>query len=149
MAAAYGTITLGGKTYLEKQWQYPTTFTIPANGLLQPRIVLDGDGGFLMKMGMVQYSQTGGNPNYFRMRLGNSDGQVWYSGAGIVAGGGGNDRVHSALCLGNAQFPFFYTPFMLFLPNGSINLDVQDISGFSNFVELTFTGSKLYDMGNA
>lgn len=148
MAASYGTIQLGGKTYLEKFWIYPTTFTIAANGFLQPRVVLDGDGGFLLKSLAVVYSITGGNPNYFRIRLGNSDGQQWYSGAGIVAGGGGNDRVHSANFLGNAQFPNPIIPYILYLPNGAINLDVQDISGNSNFVELAFTGSKLYDMGN-
>lgn len=148
MAAAYGTITLGGKTYLEKMWTYPTIFTIAANGFLQPRVVLDGDGGFLLKYMCVQYSQTTGAPNYFRIRLGNSDGMQYYSGAGIVAGGGGNDRVHSALYLGNGQFPFPVIPYILFLPNGSINLDVQDLSGVSNVVELAFHGSKLYDQGN-
>lgn len=148
MSASYGTITLGGVTYLEKFWVYTSIFTIPANGFLQPRVVLDGDGGFLLKYMMVQYSQNGGNPNYFRIKLGNSDGQQFYSGAGIVAGGGGNDRVHSALALGNAQFPAVVIPYILFLPNGSINLDCQDISGNSNIVELAFSGSKLYNMGN-
>ena len=68
--------------------------------------------------------------------------------AGIVAGGGANDRVHSALLLGNGQFPFPVIPFILFLPNGSINMDCQDISGNSNTVEMAFHGSKLYNMGN-
>lgn len=148
MSASYGTITLGPTTYLEKFWIYPTIFTIAANGFLQPRIVLDGDGGFLLKGMGVQYSQTGSAPNYFRMKLGNSDGQQFYSGAGIVAGGGGNDRVHSALCLGNGQFPFPVIPYIMYLPNGSINLDVQDLSGVSNQVELAFYGSKLYSQGN-
>lgn len=148
MSAAYGTIDLGGVTYLEKFWIYTSIFTIPPNGTLQPRVVLDGDGGFLLKYLCVQYSQAGGVPNYFRIKLGNSDGQQFYSGAGIVAGGGGNDRVHSALMLGNGQFPFPVVPYILFLPNGSINLDVQDISGNSNVVEMAFEGSKLYNMGN-
>jgi hypothetical protein len=148
MAASYGTIEYGGVTYLEKFWVYTSIFTIPANGFLQPRVVLDGDGGFLLKYLEVQYSQSGGNPNYFRIKLGNSDGQQFYSGAGIVAGGGGNDRVHSALLLGNGQFPFPVIPYILFLPNGSINLDVQDISGNSNTVEMAFVGSKLYNQGN-
>lgn len=148
MAASYGTITLGGVTYLEKFWTYTSIFTIPANLTLQPRVVLDGDGGFLLKYLCVQYSQNGGSPNYFRIKLGNSDGQQFYSGAGIVGGGGGNDRVHSALLLGNGQFPFPVIPYILFLPNGSINLDCQDISGNSNQVELAFHGSKLYNQGN-
>ena len=147
MAASYGTINLGGKTYLEKFWSYTTIFTITANGYLQPRIVLDGDGGFLLKYLCVFYS-GGATPNYFRIRIGNSDGTQWYSGAGVVAGGGANDRVHSTLILGNGQFPFPVIPYILFLPNGSINLDVQDTSGNSNTVEMAFHGSKLYDVGN-
>src|ERR1700721_1815825 len=118
MSASYGQITLGGVTYLEKFWVYTSIFTIPANGFLQPRVILDGDGGFLLKYLEVQYSQSAGAPNYFRIKLGNSDGQQFYSGAGIVAGGGGNDRVHSALLLGNGQFPFPVIPYILFLPNG-------------------------------
>lgn len=148
MAASYGQITLGGKTYLEKFWIYTSTFTIGASGTLQPRVVLDGDGGFLLKYIGVFYS-GGATPNYFRMRLGNSDGQQWYSSAGIVAGGGANDRVHSTLICGNGQFPFPLIPYILYLPNGSINLDVQDTSANSNTVELAFTGSKLYDQGQA
>jgi hypothetical protein len=148
MSASYGQITLGGVTYLEKFWVYTSIFTLPANGFLQPRVILDGDGGFLLKYLEVQYSQNGGNPNYFRIKLGNSDGQQFYSGAGIVAGGGGNDRVHSALLLGNGQFPFPVIPYILFLPNGSINLDCQDISGNQNVVEMAFVGSKLYNQGN-
>jgi hypothetical protein len=148
MSASYGQITLGGVTYLEKFWVYTSIFTLPANGFLQPRVILDGDGGFLLKYLEVQYSQSGGNPNYFRIKLGNSDGQQFYSGAGIVAGGGGNDRVHSALLLGNGQFPFPVIPYILFLPNGSINLDCQDISGNQNVVEMAFVGSKLYNQGN-
>lgn len=148
MSASYGTIQLGGVTYLEKFWTYPTIFTIPANGTLQPRVILDGDGGFLLKYMTVQYSQFDGAPQYFRIKLGNSDGQQFYSGAGIVAGGGGNDRVHSALILGNGQFPFPVIPYILFLPNGSINLDVQDLSGETNVVEMAFHGSKLYNQGN-
>lgn len=148
MSASYGTINFGGVEYLEKFWVYTSIFTIGANGFLQPRVVLDGDGGFLLKYLEVQYSQNGGNPNYFRIKLGNSDGQQFYSGAGIVANGGGNDRVHSALLLGNGQFPFPVIPYILYLPNGSINLDVQDISGNSNTVEMAFVGSKLYNQGN-
>lgn len=154
MSASYGTIELGGKTYLEKFYIYTIIFnanpTVAAAGtsFVQPRVVLQGDGGFLLKYLEVQYSQTAGAPNYFRCRLGNSDGSQWYSSAGIVAGGGGNDRVHSALMFGNAQFPFPVIPYILYLPNGSINLDIQDLSGVSNQVEIAFVGSKLFDMGN-
>ncbi len=148
MSASYGTIELGGKTYLEKFWTYTAIFTVAANGFLQPRVILDGDGGFLCKYLCVQYSLTASAPNYFRVRLGNSDGQQWYSGAGIVGGGGGNDRVHSALLFGNGQFPFPVIPYPLFLPNGSINLDVQDLSGVSNTIEMAFHGSKLFDMAS-
>jgi hypothetical protein len=148
MSSSYGTIELGGVTYLEKFWVYTSIFTVAASGYLQPRVTLDGDGGFLLKYLEVQYSQSGGLPNYFRIRLGNSDGSQWYSGAGIVAGGGANDRVHSALLLGNGQFPFPVIPYILYLPNGSINMDVQDISGNSNTIEMAFVGSKLYNQGN-
>lgn len=150
MSASYGTIDFGGTTYLEKFWVYTSIFTIPQNGILQPRVVLDGDGGFLLKYLEVQYGQVGGGPQYFRIQLGNSDGQQYYSGAGIVAGGGGNDLVHSALLLGNGQFPFPVIPYILFLPNGSINLKVQDISNQAggNTVEMAFVGSKLYNQGN-
>lgn len=148
MAASYGTITLGGKTYLEKFYIYTTIFTVTASGYLQPRVVLQGDGGFLLKYLAVQYQQYGGANQYFRCRLGNSDGSQWYSSAGIVSGGGGNDRVYSTLMFGNGQFPFPVIPYILYLPNGSINLDVQDVSGQSNTIEMAFIGSKLFDMGN-
>ena len=146
MSASYGQITLGGKTYLEKFWIYPSIVTVTANGYLQPRVVLDGDGAFFLKYLTVQYQQYGGAPQYFRLRLGNSDGQQWYSGAGIVAGGGGNDRVHSALMFGNGQFPFPVIPGILYLPNGSINMDIQDLSGVSNQIEFCFSGSKLFNV---
>ncbi len=154
MSASYGILQLGDKTYLEKFYIYTTIFNANSGAIAagtaftQPRVVLQGDGGFLLKYLEVQYSQTNGAPNYFRCRLGNSDGQQWYSSAGIVAGGGGNDRVHSALMFGNGQFPFPVIPYILFLPNGSINLDIQDLSGVSNQVEMAFVGSKLYDVGN-
>lgn len=153
MSASYGTIDLPDgngtvRTYLEKFYIYSAIFTVTANGFLQPRVVLQGDGGFLLKYLMVNYSLTGAAPNYFRMRLGNSDGSQWYSSAGVVAGGGGNDRVHSTSLLGNGQFPFPVLPYILYQPNGTINLDVQDVSGQSNTIELAFAGSKLYDIGN-
>lgn len=152
--ASYGTIELGGKTYLEKFYIYTIIFNANFGALaagtsfIQPRVVLQGDGGFLLKYLAVQYSFTGAAPNYFRCRLGNSDGSQWYSSAGIVAGGGGNDRVHSTSLFGNGQFPFPIIPYILYLPNGSINLDIQDLSGVSNQVEIAFIGSKLYDLGN-
>ena len=145
MASGYGIIELGGKQYIEKYFQYTMIVTVAANSFLQPRVVLDGNGGFLLKSLMVVYSQTATVNNYFRCRLGNSDGSQWYSSAGIVAGGGGNDRVHSLLMFGNGQFPVSINPYMLFLPNGSINLDLQDVSGQSNVIEFAFTGSKLFD----
>lgn len=147
MSASFGTIQLGDKTYLEKFYIYTSIFTITANGFLQPRVVLQGDGGFLLKALAVTYSLTGSAPNYFRLRLGNSDGSQWYSSAGVVAAGAGNDRVHSTSMLGNGQFPFPLVPYILYLPNGAINLDVQDLSGQSNQVEMAFIGSKIYDLG--
>lgn len=145
MAAGYGIIELNGKKYIEKYWQYTMITTVAANGFLQPRLVLDGSGGFLLKSLMVVYGQTASANNYFRCRLGNSDGSQWYSSAGVVSGGNGNDRVHSLLMFGNGQFPVPVNPYILFLPNGAINLDIQDISGNSNTIEFAFTGSKLFD----
>ena len=145
MAAGYGIVTIGGHDYIEKFFQYTSTVTITPNGFLQPRVVMDGDGAFLLKETMVVYSQTGGVNNYFRARLGNSDGSQWYSSAGIVSGGAANDRVHSLLAFGNGQFPFPIIPYILFTPQGAINLDLQDISGNTNVIEFAFTGSKLYD----
>lgn len=145
MAAGYGLIELGGKTYIEKYYQFTSIQTITANGTLNAKVVLDGNGGFLLKSLMVVYGQTASANNYFRCRLGNSDGSQWYSSSGIVSGGSGNDRAHSLLMFGNGQFPVPVLPYILFLPNGAINLDLQDVSGNSNTCEFAFTGSKLYD----
>ena len=152
MAAGYGLVTIGGVDYIEKFWQYTSIVTLNPNALaagtafLQPRVVLDGDGGFLLKYTQVVYSLTGSSPNYFRARLGNSDGSQWYSSAGVVSGGAANDRVHSLNLFGNGQFPFIVFPYIMFLPNGSINLDLQDLSGVSNQIEFCFTGSKLFNV---
>lgn len=158
MSASFGTIELpdgqgGTKTYLEKFYIYTIIFTLDSTagslgGFLQPRVVLQGDGGFLLKYLAVNYQITASAPDYFRMRLGNSDGSQWYSSAGVVAGGGGNDRVHSTSILGNGQFPFPVLPYILYLPNGSINLDVQNLVARTNVVEMAFIGSKLFDPGN-
>jgi hypothetical protein len=152
MAAGYGLITIAGNQYIEKFYQYTSIVTLNAaggaagTGFLQPRVTMDGDGGFLLKYLEVVYSVTGGTPNYFRCRLGNSDGSQWYSSAGVVSGGSANDRVHSLLMFGNGQFPFPVIPYILYLPNGSINLDLQDISGNVNIVEFCFSGSKLFNV---
>jgi hypothetical protein len=143
--SAYGLVNIGGKQYIEEFFTYTSIVTVSANGFLQPRVVLDGDGGFLLKYLTVAYSVNGGANNLFRMRLGNSDGSQWYSSAGVVTGGTGNDRVNSTLLFGNGQLPFPVIPYILFLPNGSINMDLQDISGNSNLIEFAFHGSKLYD----
>lgn len=143
--SAYGLVNIGGNQYIEKFFTYTSIVTVAANGFLQPRVVLDGDGGFMLKYLTVAYSQTATVNNLFRLRLGNSDGSQWYSSSGVVTGGTGNDRVNSLLLFGNGQFPFPVIPYILFLPNGSINLDIQDISGQSNTIEFAFHGSKLYD----
>lgn len=152
MAAGYGLVEIGGVQYIEKFWQYTSIVTLnpgalaAGTALLQPRVVLDGDGGFLLKYTQVVYSISGGAPNYFRARLGNSDGSQWYSSAGVVTGGAANDRVHSLNLFGNGQFPFPIIPYIMFLPNGSINLDLQDLSGNVNQIEFCFSGSKLFNV---
>ena len=146
MAAGYGIIELGGRKYIEKYYQYTLSgLSIAANASQQPKIVLDGNGGFLLKSLMVVYSTASGGNDYFRCRLGNSDGSQWYSSAGVVSGSGGSDKVHSLLMFGNGQFPVPVNPYILFLPNGAIYLDIQNLTASTISPEFAFTGSKLYD----
>lgn len=132
----YGRVNLGGKNYIERYWAYSAivTLTTLQQGIF--RVVLDGEADFLLKL--LTCSSTGN----FRCRLGSSDSGTWFSGSGIVSGGG-NDRVLSTLMFGNAQFPFPVVPHIYYPRSASIILDLEDISAAGNTLEFAFHGSKL------
>lgn len=132
----YGRVQLGGKNYIERFWTYTSIVTLTANQQGIFRIVLDGEADWLMKL--ATRSSTGG----FRIRLGTSESGIWFSGAGIVQGGG-NDRVLDSLMFGNGQFPFPIVPHIYYPRSASVIMDLQDTSGAGNTIEFAFHGSKL------
>lgn len=134
----YGRIKFGGKNYIERFWTYTNITTLTANGTALNRVVMDGEAHFLLKL--LTRQSTGG----FRMRLGTSEGGTWFSGAGVVTGGG-NDRVLDTLIFGDGQFPFPVVPHIFFPKSAALIMDLQDVSGNTNTLEFAFHGSKLIE----
>lgn len=134
----YGRVQIGNKNYIERFWTYTNITTLTANQIFTTRVVLDGEADFLLKLNTR--SSTGG----FRIRLGTSDSGIWFSGAGVVQGGG-NDRVLDSLIFGNGQFPFAIVPHIWFPRSSSLIMDIQDVSGAGNTIEFAFHGSKLVE----
>lgn len=140
MPMSYGQIEWNGKTYLEKFHIIPLNGFVVGAGLtlLNNTITIPGEADFCLKALGVKKSVA---TNYFRFRLGSSDG-TWFSKCGV---GGTNDRVHDTLLFGNGSLPFLISPYIFFSKNGAINFDIEDVSAAGHTLDFAFYGSLLFE----
>jgi hypothetical protein len=138
MVMSWGVIQYNGKQYLEKFHQYTAAVALTAlQVLLNQRVVMQGEGDFLLK-DIRAYTSQATALNSFRIRLGNSDG-TWYTQGGV---GGTSDRVIGSLLCGDAQFPGLVIPYIQFSRTGAITFDIEELANNgANTVNFAFTGS--------
>jgi len=102
--------------------------TLSANQeMLQQGVFIDSDGDFVLK-GLVG-TQTGNYQIRFRLPSGRS----WPSG-----------YVRNGNLIGSAQFPVPVEPNAVFPAGSKIALDIKDLSGASNTIQIVLVGSKLF-----
>ena len=143
--AGYGTVEIGGKTYIKRPQFFTAQQTISSNNqvITGASVVLPGVADFLLEA-LTRIVTVAGAPvttRPFRFKLGNSDGAVWYMSGG---NGATNDRIVDSLIFGNGQFPFMLTPCLAYSRTGAINYEVEDISGTNGqTIYFGFIGSYL------
>jgi hypothetical protein len=141
--AGYGTVTINGKTYIEREQTFPLEVTFTVGLTTQtPTLVLPGTADFWLKC-LTRETVAGGvsAARRFKFRLGNSEGSTWYQSGG---NGGTTDRVIDTLLFGSGQFPFVLTPYIFYSASGSIRMEIEDISNIVPYTTFfAFRGSYL------
>ena len=138
---AYGTVQIGGKTYIEREQTFPLIVPVTVNLSIQRIVVaLPGTADFLLKCLMRETIVAGASAaRRFSVRLGNSDGSTWYSSGG---NGGNTDRVIDTLMFGSGQFPFVLNPYIYYSASASIQIEVEDLSSLQPYsIYFGFRGS--------
>lgn len=143
---AYGTVQIGGKTYIERYQEFPLVVSITANGqIYKTPLVLPGTADFWLKalkrtvLSGIPAVPTSNCP--FTFRLGNSDGTTWYSSGG---NGGTTDQVLDSLLFGTAQFPKVLNPYIYYGASSNILINITDVSNNSPYsIYFSFEGSYL------
>jgi hypothetical protein len=139
------TITINGKNYIERPQYFPLDLAVTVNGvyLQNQRLNLPGLAPFRLKA-LTRDTLVNGvsTARRFKFKLGNTEGGVWYAGAGI---GGTNDLVVDTLIFGNGQFPFPVIPSIIYESNASIMFEVQDLSQAAPYtISFAFHGTYLF-----
>lgn len=124
----------GRDTYLAKAFDYVYDVTLTANQSLRDQIVaIQQDADFALQA-ILLASYTGS----FQIRL--SDSQGTYLSNGYL---------YSANFLsGGVPAPFAVMPEQMFPAGGRIGIDITDVSGSSNTVQILFRGEKRYRTAN-
>jgi hypothetical protein len=141
-------ITINGKSYIERPQFFPLDVAVTADNvyLQNQRLNLPGLAPFRLKA-LTRETLVAGVATAcaFKFKLGNTEGGVWYCGAGI---GGTNDLVVDTLLFGNGQFPFPVIPSIIYESNASIMFEIQDLTGSATAtpytISLCFHGSYLF-----
>lgn len=144
---AYGTVTIGGRTFIEREQSFPLEVVVSVNlGVTKGSLVLPGTADFWLKTLTRETVVAGASSaRRFKFRLGNSDGATWYQSGGA---GGTTDRVIDTLLFGSGQFPFVITPYIYYAANGSINYEIEDVSNNQPYtIYFSFRGSYLIPTG--
>lgn len=147
----FGTIVIGGKTYIKRPREYPLKVTgFNSNGTAvdtSQRLILPGIADFLL-MYLKRDTVVAGvsTVRRFLFRFGNSDGNVWYQQGGM---GGTTDRVLDSLIFGNGQFPYALPAPVLYGASSSIMMEFADVSnqGATYDIYLSFCGVDLLPAG--
>ena len=139
------TVTINGKSYIERPQFFPLDLAVSTNGiyLQNQRLNLPGLAPFRLKALTRDTTVAGvSTPCRFKFKFGNTEGGVWYCGAGI---GGVNDLVVDTLLFGNGQFPFPVIPSIIYESSASIMFEVQDISMLAPYtISFCFEGTYLF-----
>lgn len=129
MPQSYGVVTIDGKNYLERWQVIPFEQAITVNGqVINPvKVQLPGSYDFRLKAltRVVIKNNVPDSTVEFKIRLGNTDGSIWYSQGGA---GATTERVLSSLLFGDAKLPYVVIPELYFSKNGAINMELEDIS---------------------
>ena len=145
---AYGTVQIGGKTYIEREQSFPLEVSVTVNlGLTKGSLVLPGTADFWLKALTRETVVAGASTaRRFKFRLGNSDGSTWYQSGGA---GGTTDRVIDTLLFGSGQFPFVLNPYIYYGASSSIQYEIEDISNNQPYtIYFNFRGSYLIPTGS-
>src|ERR1019366_8336829 len=140
---AYGTVNIGGKTFIERDQNFPLEVSVTVNLSVQKIVlVLPGTADFWLKCLMRKTVVDGALAvRLFKFKLGNSDGNTWYACGG---NGGTTDRVLDPLFFGDGQFPFVINPFIYYGASSSINMEIEDVSNNQPYtIYFDFRGSYL------
>jgi len=140
---AYGTVTINGQTYIEREQSFPLVVDVSTNGgIYNGTLALPGTADFWLKALTRETVVSGASEaRRFSFRLGNSDGSTWYQSGGA---GGSTDQVIDTLLFGSGQFPFVLNPYIYYSASGSIQYQITDISQDQPYsIYFSFRGSYL------
>ena len=142
-AGGYGTVTINGKTYIEREQTFPLEVTVSvALSTQRLSLALPGTADFWLKILTRETVVAGASAaRRFKFRLGNSEGSTWYQSGG---NGGTTDNVIDTLLFGSGQFPFVLTPYIFYSASGSIPMVIEDVSNNVPYtIYFAFRGSYL------
>lgn len=139
---AYGTVQIGGKTYIQREQDFPLKVTTAGNqNLVNTTLVLPGTADFWLKALEREVIQAGASAAFrFLFRLGNSDGSTWYQSGGV---GGSTDLVVDTLIFGNGQFPYVLDPYIFYGASGAIKIQFQPLTNDVYDIHFMFRGAYL------
>jgi len=113
---------------VERAFDYVYQVTLTANqSLADQALTINGDADFLVQA--ICGTQTGA----YSIRLRDSQGYYLSSA-----------QIHNANLVGSRQWPVPMFPALLIPKSGKIGIDISDLSGAGNTVEIIFIGVKLY-----
>jgi hypothetical protein len=140
---SYGTVTIGGKTYIEREQTFPYELAVTVNlSVTKATLTLPGTADFWLKALTRETVVAGASAaRRFKFKLGNSDGSTWYQSGGA---GGTTDRVLDPLLFGSGQFPFVLNPYIYYGASSSIQMEIEDVSNNQPYtIYFGFRGSYL------
>lgn len=99
------------------------------------RVVIDGGAPFRLK------ALSGTQDGAYRVRFRHATGEYMSSGTQT-------DLVNNGNIIGTAQFPFPVSPPSMYGASGAILIDIEDLSGAGNTVQIAFIGANVYPTAN-
>lgn len=116
--------------YIDVSFDYPYSVALTANQSLRDQVVaLDTDADFVWRA-VIANASTGA----YQIRF--SDSQGYYLSNGMIP--------NNALLYGTVPLPYPIFPEIVLPAGGRIGIDITDLSGSGNTVQLLFRGVKRY-----
>jgi len=117
---------LNGLTAQEPYFAYVFDQVLTANQVVAGQVVINNDADFVLR-GIVANTFTG----IFRVRFNRSG--LYFLSSGYI---------HSSNLVSDAASPLPIIPEMLFVAGSRIGLDISDLSGATNTIQISFVGAK-------